>query len=56
MDLHIVGETNLELKVKESLKNRIWTRVIVVKDLNKPFILSGMLRSRMTLTETQDWE
>merc|ERR1712015_401059 len=40
LDLQVVGETNFELKVKESPKNKIWTRVIVMKNLNKPFILS----------------
>ena len=40
LDLQVVSEMNFELKVKESPKNRIWTRVIVTKNLNKPIILS----------------
>ena len=40
MNLCISSETDLELKVKQSPKHRIRTRVIVVRDFNKDFILS----------------
>ena len=48
-DPHVIIETNLELKVKESPKNRI--QGIVAKDLNKPFILSvGALKKLLIIS------
>merc|ERR1712015_48083 len=38
--MHVAGELDLELVVKQSPQHRIRTNVIVVRNLNTPFILS----------------